>query len=181
MHKNHHRPFDLCGVTFFVTITTYNFETYFADSLFCELFIEELRLCRQFKGFELHAFCILHDHVHLLITTGDKFCISEVMQSLKKEFSRDINQILVGDIPECRLQGKQYSRRFNVKFIVPNFKKYIGGNCKYGNFKWQKSFHDHVIRNEVDFNNHWRYTTYNYVKHGLPNDWKYTSQRITGI
>jgi len=43
-------------------------------------------------------------------------------------------------------------------------------------FKWQKSFHDHIIRNERDYFNHLNYIYINPVKHGLvddPEDWPF--------
>jgi len=42
-------------------------------------------------------------------------------------------------------------------------------------FKCQRSFHDHVIRGEQDFANHYTYTENNFVKHNLPDDWPHTS------
>ena len=43
-------------------------------------------------------------------------------------------------------------------------------------FKWQKSYRDHIIRDESDLRNHQRYIWYNPVKHGLcvrPEDYKW--------
>ena len=43
-------------------------------------------------------------------------------------------------------------------------------------FKWQQSFHDHIIRNERDYFNHLNYIYHNAVKHGLvgdPEDWPF--------
>jgi REP element-mobilizing transposase RayT len=36
-------------------------------------------------------------------------------------------------------------------------------------FRWQKSFRDHLIRNQQDFDNHIEYIYNNALKHGLPN------------
>jgi hypothetical protein len=35
-------------------------------------------------------------------------------------------------------------------------------------FRWHKSFHDHIIRDERDFRNHIRYITRQPEKHGIP-------------
>jgi hypothetical protein len=32
-----------------------------------------------------------------------------------------------------------------------------------------------MVRNAKDFENHYYYTVYNFQKHNLPEDWKYTS------
>ena len=57
------------------------------------------------------------------------------------------------------------------------FKKYGKNPNSFPKFKWQKSFYDHVIRDQDDFWRHFQYTIYNHKKHGLPEDWKYTSLR----
>ena len=62
-------------------------------------------------------------------------------------------------------------KQFKNQFI----KKYKQNQSIITKFKWQKSYRDHIIRNEKDFENHYHYTVYNFQKHNLPDDWKYTS------
>ena len=54
-------------------------------------------------------------------------------------------------------------------------KKYDNCCYKISQFKWQKSFHDNIIRDEKDFENYFNYTINNFLKHDLPKIWKYTS------
>jgi len=106
MYKNSQSRFYGLDNIYFITTKTHNGFPYFKESIFCELLIKELKLCQPLKQFKLYAFCILYDHLHLVVQPGDKFNISQVIQSIKKETSRDINYILnkpEGDIPECRL------------------------------------------------------------------------------
>ncbi len=42
-------------------------------------------------------------------------------------------------------------------------------------FRWQKSFHDHVIRCDEDLQNHYNYVENNFLKHNVPKNWKYSS------
>ena len=56
-----------------------------------------------------------------------------------------------------------------------------GNNFTHPKFKWQKSFHDHIIRNENDLQNHWNYTMYNFLKHNLSENWKYTGLNFTNL
>ena len=67
---------------------------------------------------------------------------------------------------------------FNKK--INNFhnqftQKYGKNQIQIPEFKWQKSYHDHIIRDTKDFENHCHYTVYNFQKHNLPENWKYTS------
>jgi REP element-mobilizing transposase RayT len=53
----------------------------------------------------------------------------------------------------------EYRRRFNVKYnFYPPFPK----------FKWQGSFHDHIIRDRRDFVTHLGYIRRQWLKHKLP-------------
>ena len=136
-------------------------------------------MTKRLKQFLLYGFVVLYDHVHLLIQPGDKYNISKVIQSVKKEFSRDINYILnpEGAIPESRLRGNQYSRQYDKNFIIPNLskyqnqyqfiQKYNSNQFQFSRFQWQKSFFDHYIRNDKDFENHLEYIWRNPEKHGI--------------
>ena len=173
---------------YFITTKTFESFPYFKEPIFCEFLVEELRICKILKKFKLYTFCLSYDHLHLLIQPRDKFNISKIMQFLKRHISRNINFILdfrpVGDIGQCRLQkenNKRYEhiihccdqklKQFKNQFI----QKYGKTQIVISKFKWQKSFHDHIIRNEEDFESHYDYTIYNFQKHNLPEDWKYTS------
>jgi len=183
LHQNSQKRYYNESSIYFITTDTYKRFPYFKEKIFCKLFIEDLRICKKLKKFKLYAFCLNYDHLHLLLKPGKGFNISKVMQSLKKDVSRDINYIIEGDIPECRLQGKQYSKRYNKTFIVPHLQqfhhqflqKYGGNQIQIPKFGWQTSFRDHVIRGNRDLQNHYHYTVYNYTKHNLPDNWKYTS------
>lgn len=189
IHKNSQKRYDLENETYFVTTKTGNGFPFFKEPIFCELFIENLKLCKELKSFKLLAFCLNYDHVHLLIQPGKEFNISKIMQSIKKEASRDINYIIKGGIPECRLHGVQYSHRYKKQFSVPRLQdfhyqfsqKYGANQTKIPLFSWQPSFHDHVIRDECDLQNHYNYTIYNFLKHKLPDNWQYTSLNYTEV
>ena len=86
-----------------------------------------------------------------------------------------------GDVGQRRLQDKHPKREsWQIemdKFVLnlrKSFLKTYGTHHNIPKFQWQKSFYDHVIRNQHDFENHWNYTMYNFRKHGLPENWKYT-------
>ena len=191
-HRNSQkRDYQDNNVYFIVTKTFQNFP-YFKEHIFCELFIEELKLCKELKKFKLYGFCIIYDHLNLVVHPSSDFNVSKIMQFIKRHFTRDINYITgtanAGDIRECRLRGSNYEK-YNV-FIkkydekVEQLKKEY--NKKYcqtqiPKFKWQKSFHDHVIKNSKDFENHYNYTIYNFQKHNLSENWKYTSLNYSEI
>jgi len=176
LHRNSQKRYYEPKAIYFIVTKTFENILYFKEPIFCELFIEELKLCREMKKFKLFGFSLIYNHLNLLIQPSDKFNVSKVMKSLKENISRDINYLIEnrrfeGDTSTCRLQMRDILGKLQKQFIF----KYGQNQCKIPKFKWQKSFHDHVIRDQIDLENHYIYTAYNHQKHNLPADWKYTS------
>jgi putative transposase len=106
--------------------------------------------------YELFCYCIMPNHVHLLIkplkqTHGEYYTLSNIMHSIKSLSSNRINKLL----------------------------------DRKGRF-WQVENYDHVVRNETEFQNIIRYIAYNSVKAGLcekPEKWRgtYLSETICSI
>ncbi len=46
--------------------------------------------------------------------------------------------------------------------FISLFKRYC--NREYGKYIWQRSFHDHIIRDDNDYQKIWNYIEYNYLK-----------------
>ncbi len=94
------------------------------------------------KKYSLHAYCIMPNHVHLLLTP---FCkaedmkdtLKEITQSLKRYTAREINKVL----------GRE------------------------GSF-WNRESYDHYARNEDEFYRIVQYIIDNPIKAGLVKDWK---------
>ena len=53
-------------------------------------------VCRNLKGFILYGYKINPDHIHLLIRPGERNNYSEIMRSLKTNFSRNMNRVMNG-------------------------------------------------------------------------------------
>ena len=72
--------------TFFITSITYNRRRLFQVPANAELFLETLQHYRAESAYQLHAFVVMPDHVHLLLTPNAK-TISQVMNLIKGGFS----------------------------------------------------------------------------------------------
>ena len=183
-HRNSQKRFYGEGFTYFVTGVTKNRHPYFEEEIFCELFKCKLELCSRLKQFQLHGWFLGFDHFHLLVTPMGDANISEIIQFLKRHVSRNINEIMnfEGDIGQCRLQKGPYSKiqsKINAKHrklksLQQKFQqKHPTSELSFPKFQWQKSFHDHVIRNQRDYENHLKYIEYNLIKHNVPEGWKW--------
>ncbi len=178
LHRNSQKRFYDKDYIYFITTNTQAREPYFKEDLFCRLLIDNFKLCKQLKDFLLYGFIIIPDHLHLLLKPNGRYNISQIMQSLKKSFSRDMNNLISfanneGEIHESRLQGKQYSFHLKKNFNIINYNKYISQLYKFNDmpeFSWQQSFHDHVIRHEQDFYKHLNYIATNCIKHNICQD-----------
>jgi putative transposase len=73
--------------TFFITTVTNNRRRLFQVPANAELFLETLQHYRTAGAYKLHAFVVMPDHAHLLLTPNDK-TISQVMNLIKGGFSR---------------------------------------------------------------------------------------------
>jgi putative transposase len=73
--------------TFFITTITCNRRRLFQVPANAELFLETLQHYRAEGAYKLHAFVVVPDHAHLLITPTGK-TISQAMNLIKGGFSR---------------------------------------------------------------------------------------------
>jgi putative transposase len=73
--------------TFFITAITYNRRRLFQVPRHAELFLDTLQHYRAQGAYKLHAFVVMPDHAHLLLTPQDK-TISLAMNLIKGGFSR---------------------------------------------------------------------------------------------
>jgi putative transposase len=73
--------------TFFVTTPTYTRKVVFESKRMCDLLLDVLRHYRKEERFLLHAFVMMPDHVHLLITPAQNLPLEKCVQLIKGNFS----------------------------------------------------------------------------------------------
>ena len=178
-HRNSQKRIYIADACYFITCVTQNRFPYFKEEIFCELFLENLRICKRLKEFKLYGWFLGYDHFHWQIEPGDRWNYSKIMHCFKRNITRDINKIMnphfEGDVPQRRRyypvigadmdpRLRAYHDRWVQKYPTP---------FQIPKFHWQKSFHDHYLRNERDFMTHLEYISWNPIKHALPEDWPY--------
>jgi hypothetical protein len=55
--------------------------------------------------------------------------------------------------------GRQVAAPTTVQTIIGNLKRFVSIQCGYS--VWQKSFHDHIIRDEAEYQRIWQYVDEN--------------------
>lgn len=141
------------GATFHITTNTRRKIPWLTAEGIPRIVIDNLVMTRNIQRAEIFAFCILPDHMHILIRPGEQG-LSKFMHSFKRNSAWHINQVIpVAEVHEPQLR--------NVNHFI-----------------WQKGFHDERIQSDKQRSHAWRYITENALHHGLTEtieDWPWTS------
>lgn len=129
------------------------------------ILIRHLCRTRDEQNGKLYAFCILPNHIHMLLTPGEQG-LSAFMQSFKSNAMKDIRQYLQSDgFIDCdRPPGRG----------VPAAPYSLHGQI----ICWQNGFYDNLIRTNKQCSSALYYVQGNAMKHHLVNeitDWPWTS------
>lgn len=184
LHKNSPKRYYIDNAIYFITTVTYDRYPWFKEDLLCRLFIDDLELCAAIKNFTIIGYKINPEHVHLMIQPKEKHDFSEIMRSLKTNFSRNANMVMASGMFKTgkKMQNNSSGSRYRLQKYMQMFEEKHPGINPYPPFKWQLSFHDHIIRDSDDLNNHIRYLEYQWIKHELKeNRWLWIAQvgRVT--
>ncbi len=98
LHRDSQRRIYEEGAEYFITTATEKRYPYFANPILAELFIRDLWFAKVLKQFHLFGYTVMPDHVHLLFQSRGKANYSEIMRSIKTNFSRDANDIVLNRV-----------------------------------------------------------------------------------
>ncbi|HCI04121.1 MAG: transposase [Candidatus Peribacteraceae bacterium] len=129
-----------------------------------EMIIDNLVMTKNLYKSELFAFCIVPDHMHLIVSPGERG-LSAFMHSFKRNAMRDIRNYY-----NVR-SGRSRSSATN-SLVTTN------------NITWQKSFHDEHILTNKQRARAMRYVHNNAFGHKLvsnPSDWPWTSLNFENL
>ena len=96
--------------TFFTTAVTANRRRLFQSEQNAELLLHILQDNRQKDRFQLHAYVIMPDHIHLLMTPAENVSIEKAMQFIKGGFSfklKSAYDVWERSFKEHRIKNKQ--------------------------------------------------------------------------
>lgn len=157
----HLKYFDYKGSAFvyFITICTSDKQSYFSSDKIAKIISDEMELRRINKEIKLFCYCIMPDHLHILL-------------SLTDDYSRGCSpNSPIGSLGERTLQN-----------WVSAFKRYTTKTIKnlfYINPLWQKNFYDHIVRKEESLIKIAEYIINNPVRNGMVAVWEeYPYSRI---
>ena len=83
------------GGTYFFTLVTHNRKPIFSDEAAVDILLKAIRLTKLRKPFDLIAYCILFDHLHLLISLPiDDRSFSQIIRNVKRITTQDMRVML---------------------------------------------------------------------------------------
>ncbi|MFY9308067.1 MAG: transposase [Bacteroidia bacterium] len=117
------------GKAHFVTLTVVDWVDVFTRKNHKMAIVESLKYCQQHKGLEIFAWCLMTNHLHMIIRAEDDYKLSDILRDFKKYTSKEILR-LIQEEPESRkkwlLDRFEFAGRFNPK--IKNFKFWQDGN-----------------------------------------------------
>jgi len=112
------------AIAHFVTFSVVGWIDVFSRELYKEIFIASLKHCQENKGLKLHAWVIMTNHVHLIMSTNTNK-IEDIVRDLKKYTSKQIIAAIQENPTESRkewmlnlfsLAGKSNSNNKDFQF-----------------------------------------------------------------
>lgn len=148
------------GETMFVSTTMLGFTPVFVDPRVADTMAAAIYDDYAFEGASLHAFVVMPEHLHLLLTVPTTLTGSELMDRLKSAWANRILDV-IGD--EHRNRLALANRKLRSRTV------------------WQRSFRGPVIDKEEPFFQKVRYIHENPVRRGLcerPEDYAWSSAKL---
>jgi REP element-mobilizing transposase RayT len=112
------------GATYFVSFATVGWVDVFSRKEYRDIVVDSLKHCQAEKGLVIYAWCIMSNHVHLIIAAKQNN-VSDVLGDFKKFTSKQIIKAIQGHPAESRKEwmiqifkeaGKANSRNTDYQF-----------------------------------------------------------------
>ncbi len=177
LHRNSQKRIYIPGGIYFCTTATLGRYRYFEYPLLRNVLSAEIQRCQHCRGFDLYGYAIMPDHLHIMFRPAEGDNYPDIMHFMKRHSSRNLNIVLgdknssvfesgvpdfEGEVGQPRLQNRDPHPQLRewdayIMGCRDAYNKNHGPNHNSIPFKWQKSYHDHYIRDEIDFYNHLKY------------------------
>ncbi|POY35045.1 transposase [Solitalea longa] len=84
------------GYLYFLTITVVDWVDIFSRPVYKHIIIDSLKHCQKQKGLEIYAWCLMTNHLHLIVSVSpDNFySLSDILRDFKKFTSKAIVEMI---------------------------------------------------------------------------------------
>lgn len=98
------------GYLYFVTTVVQERRPIFLNDKLCKIFLVSLEYFKLILDYKIYAYCIMPDHIHLLLQPCGKYELSYIMQMIKGSFARKVNKMKAST-------GKLWQKRYYDEII----------------------------------------------------------------
>jgi len=86
----------------FITFSVIQWIDVFTRKEYCQIVVDSLNYCVQNKGLKVHAWCLMSNHIHLIISCDPPNQLSDILRDFKKYTSSHIIKALEENTYESR-------------------------------------------------------------------------------
>jgi len=90
------------NATHFLTFAVVEWVDVFSRTAYADIVVESLNFCQENKGLNVHAWCIMSNHVHLIVSAKESFNLSAILRDFKKFTSQRILAAIETNTKESR-------------------------------------------------------------------------------
>ncbi len=154
----------------FVTFSVVHWVDVFTRQVYRDMLLESLRHCQENKGLVLSAWCIMSNHLHMIVGRNGDNKIEDIIRDFKKYTSVHLCRVIENNPSESR-----------KKWMLEIFKNEAINSSKHQKYCfWQDSYHPIELNNNKIMDQKLNYTHENPVKAGIverAEDYLYSSAR----
>ena len=70
--------------SYFLTMTVVDWIDVFSRKNHCDAIIDSLKYCQAHKGLVVFAYCIMSNHIHLVVNVDEPFQLKDTIRDFKK-------------------------------------------------------------------------------------------------
>jgi putative transposase len=153
---------------YFITFATAGWIDVFTRRDYKDIFLESVRYCQREKGLVVYAWCLMTNHVHMIIGRAGEAGMEEIIRDLKKFTATQICKAIESNPQESRRE-----------WMLDLFRKYGAETGKHHQYKfWQGEFHPIELNTNEMMDERMQYIHYNPVEAGIvyePESYRYSS------
>ncbi len=153
---------------YFITISVVQWIDVFTRTEYKDILIDSLKFCQKEKGLVIYAWCIMTNHLHLIISQKDETHLENIIRDFKKYTSVHIVRAIENNHIESR-----------KKWLLWMFSKLAKQSSKHLKYCfWQEGFHPIELSDNYLMDQKLEYIHQNPVKAGIvynPEDYIYSS------
>ena len=115
------------NTSYYLTMTVVDWIDIFTRKNHCDAIIDSLKYCQEHKGLTVYAYCIMSNHIHLVVNVDEPFQLKDTIRDFKKFTSKKILS---------QIQNEVESRR---EWLLKAFSEKASASAKHDKYKfWQE-------------------------------------------